>query len=295
MLRFWYFAIALSIVSFMLATFTWMSFPVTSDEKYIERYTKSDSEDLADKHNLHTYFLDLEHGEATLFITPEGKVILIDVGNAKSFSKLQFILSDLKISKIDYVFLTTNDIDHVGAFPFLVESYPIKHVYIPFSDEDNYFSNEIAKALQQTKNMMLKANKIIEIEKDLKIQSLYSNPTVLHIKYKQVSSVLMMSDANYDIEEHLIDNYSDLIKAQILKVGNHGQRLTCTDEFLEIVNPQVAIILGGDVEENSRPSYGVIERLTESWIEVYRNDAKGSVKITFDGEQYEIEASINGY
>jgi len=295
MLRFWYFAIALSLVSFMLASFTWMSFPVTTDEKYIERYTKSDSEDLADKHNLHTYFLDLGYGEATLLITPEGKVILIDVGNVKSFPKLQFILSDLKISEIDYVFLTINDMDHVGAFPLLVEKYRIKNVFIPMSDQDNYFSNDVAKALQNTNSMMLNTNKTIEIEKDLKIQSYYSNPIVLHIKYKQVSSVLMMSDADYDIEEHLIENYNETIKAQILKVGNHGQRLTCTDEFLKIVNPQIAIILGGDVEENSRPSYGVIERLTESWIEVYRNDAKGSVKITFDGEQYEVEASVNGY
>lgn len=294
MTRFWYFAVALSIVSFMLSSFTWMDLPVSRDDKYIERYTKEDP-DNTNQDILKGYFLDLGRGEATIFITPKGKTIMIDTGNADHYKKLSFILKELHIKEIDYLFLTTNDADHIGAFPELHEDFDIGHIFVPKSNHFDMFETAIKEILSKEKNItVLTDNKKLALEDHIDIYSLYANPLVLSLKYKN-HAFLMMSDANFEIEEQLIKKYNAQLRSLVLKVGNHGQSLTNIDDFIKAVDPQIAIILGGDTEDNSRPSYGVIERLTESWIDVYRNDTKGTILITVENDKYEVETNLNNY
>ncbi len=293
MIRLRYFLAALSFVTLMLSSLMWMSLPANKDEEYFERYTKEDLEQPKQSDTLNAYFLDLDRGEATLFVTPTQQTILVDTGNLESFKKLSFILNELNISEIDHVFLTTNQVDYLGGLTSLLEEFKIKHLYLPKAESFDSLARTFQEHLMHADHVaMLAENNRLIIEDGIEVLSLHSMPLVLSLRHQQIS-YLLMSEANFETEEYLLKQYGDRLHAQILKVGNHGQSFTNSDEFLKAVNPQVAIIMGGESDEHSRISNGVIERLLESWIDVYRTDTLGTITITSDGVDYEVKTDLS--
>src|ERR1700730_8296931 len=78
---------------------------------------------------LQIYFVDVEGGQATLFVTPEGKSLLIDTGwpdnNGRDADRIAAAAKDAKISKIDFVLITHFHDDHVGGAPQLAAKIPV--------------------------------------------------------------------------------------------------------------------------------------------------------------------------
>ncbi len=78
---------------------------------------------------LRVYFVDVEGGQATLFVTPEGQSLLIDTGwngnNGRDADRIVAAAKKAGISKIDYVLITHFHEDHVGGAPQLAARIPI--------------------------------------------------------------------------------------------------------------------------------------------------------------------------
>ncbi|HEY4816311.1 MAG TPA: MBL fold metallo-hydrolase [Candidatus Acidoferrum sp.] len=79
--------------------------------------------------NLQVYFVDVEGGQATLFVTPEGKSLLIDTGwpdnNGRDADRIAAAAKDAGIKKIDFVLITHYHDDHVGGAPQLAAKIPV--------------------------------------------------------------------------------------------------------------------------------------------------------------------------
>jgi competence protein ComEC len=79
--------------------------------------------------SLQIYFVDVEGGQATLFITPAGQSLLIDTGwpgnNGRDADRIVAAAHDAGINKIDFVLITHYHDDHVGGAPQLAERIPI--------------------------------------------------------------------------------------------------------------------------------------------------------------------------
>jgi competence protein ComEC len=78
---------------------------------------------------LQIYFVDVEGGQATLFVTPEGKSLLIDTGwpgnNGRDADRIVAAAKDAGIKKIDFVLITHYHDDHVGGAPQLAVKIPV--------------------------------------------------------------------------------------------------------------------------------------------------------------------------
>ena len=78
---------------------------------------------------LQIYFIDVEGGQSTLFVTPAGQSLLIDTGwpdNAgRDADRIVAAAMLAGISKIDYLLLTHYHDDHVGGVPQLAARIPI--------------------------------------------------------------------------------------------------------------------------------------------------------------------------
>jgi competence protein ComEC len=79
--------------------------------------------------DLRVYLIDVEGGQATLFVTPAGQSLLIDTGwpdnNGRDADRIVAAAKKAGISKIDYVLFTHYHTDHVGGAPQLAARIPI--------------------------------------------------------------------------------------------------------------------------------------------------------------------------
>src|ERR1039458_8483498 len=78
---------------------------------------------------LEIYFVDVEGGQATLFVTTEGQSLLIDTGwpgNAsRDADRIVAAAKKAGLSKIDFVLLTHYHVDHAGGVPQLWAKIPV--------------------------------------------------------------------------------------------------------------------------------------------------------------------------
>ena len=79
--------------------------------------------------DLRIYFVDVEGGQATLFVTPAGQSLLIDTGwddnNGRDADRIVLAAKRAHIYKLDYVLITHFHEDHVGGAPQLAARIPI--------------------------------------------------------------------------------------------------------------------------------------------------------------------------
>ena len=78
---------------------------------------------------LRAFFIDVEGGQATLFITPSGQSLLIDTGwdgnNGRDADRIVAIANKAGLRKIDFVLITHFHEDHVGGVAQLLDRIPV--------------------------------------------------------------------------------------------------------------------------------------------------------------------------
>src|SRR6059036_275477 len=83
---------------------------------------------------LDIYVVDVEGGNATLFVTPSGETVLIDTGNggaqaARDAGRIVEAAKDAGVSKIDHLIITHWHGDHFGGLQEVARQLPIAHYY----------------------------------------------------------------------------------------------------------------------------------------------------------------------
>ncbi len=78
---------------------------------------------------LKVYFVDVEGGQATLFVTPDGRSLLVDTGwpgnNGRDADRIAAAAKLAGVTKLNYVLITHFHTDHVGGVPQLVARLPV--------------------------------------------------------------------------------------------------------------------------------------------------------------------------
>jgi beta-lactamase superfamily II metal-dependent hydrolase len=79
---------------------------------------------------LHVYFIDVEGGQATLFVSPSGESMLVDAGypgfDGRDANRIASTVKAAGVSQIDYMLVTHYHNDHVGGVPAIASRLPIK-------------------------------------------------------------------------------------------------------------------------------------------------------------------------
>jgi competence protein ComEC len=83
---------------------------------------------------LRVYVIDVEGGQSTLFVTPEGKSLLVDTGwpdnNFRDADRIVAAANSAGLSRIDSVLITHFHEDHVGGVPQLVQRMPVGKFFV---------------------------------------------------------------------------------------------------------------------------------------------------------------------
>lgn len=122
----------------------------------------------AQKNSLRIVAIDVEGGQATLFIAPGGQSLLIDTGwdknNGRDADRIVAAAKAMGLSRIDTVLLTHYHDDHIGGVPQLVERFPVGTFLdhgerIPSDPNDTSFLERYRKVLAtgKYKHIVVKA------------------------------------------------------------------------------------------------------------------------------------------
>jgi beta-lactamase superfamily II metal-dependent hydrolase len=83
----------------------------------------------AASHDLQVYFIDVDGGQSTLFVTPAGKSLLIDTGwagnNGLDAGRIVAAAKDAGVTRIDYLLFTHYHADHIGGLSELLARMPV--------------------------------------------------------------------------------------------------------------------------------------------------------------------------
>lgn len=93
--------------------------------------------------------------------------------------------------------------------------------------------------------------------------------------------VLITGDMAGSTERKLVGQY-DLPDIEVLMVGHHGSRYSSSQELLQAVRPETAIISVGD-NSYGHPTQEAMDRLSQAGAEIYRTDRQGNILVTVHG------------
>ena len=94
---------------------------------------------------------------------------------------------------------------------------------------------------------------------------LNNNSIVCKLYYRNVS-MMFTGDIEKIAEEKILEKYKDnkaILKSTILKVGHHGSKTSSSEEFINCVNPKVALIGVGAKNKFGHPNEEVLERFNK--------------------------------
>ena len=84
-----------------------------------------------ERSSLDIYVIDVEGGEATLFVSPSGESMLVDTGwpgfNGRDADRIVAAAADVGVTELDYLLVTHFHTDHMGGALQLAERMPIHH------------------------------------------------------------------------------------------------------------------------------------------------------------------------
>ena len=232
--------------------------------------------------------IDVGQGDSIL-IYSKGKSALIDTGgklnynqkNSSSITKYITIplLKSLGIKKLDYIFLTHGDQDHMGEIIYLEKNYTIKNIYLNLG-EANKLEKNIIKKNPNTKKV--KQDQIFQIgnfilyQINKKWHEENTGSSVFYVKHPNLT-FLLMADATEKTETYLLEEYN--LKVDILKIGHHGSNTSTSLPFLQETKPKIAVISVGEKNRYNHPSVEVIKRLTKENIPYLQTKTSGTITI----------------
>ncbi|APC79834.1 TPA: ComEC/Rec2 family competence protein [Clostridium botulinum] len=242
---------------------------------------------------LKVHYIDVGQGDSILVQTKD-KNILIDAGTRKSSDSLISYLKKQHIKKLDYVIATHPHEDHIGGMPKVIEEFEISNFYAPKKTANTKIFKDMILQLKKKNLKINVAKKGISLDLSnnssldflAPVKDNYENTNDSSAVVKLThgnTKFLFTGDAEKTSEKDILNSNEDL-SSNVLKVGHHGSHSSSSKEFLDKINPKIAIISCGKNNDYGHPHKETMKELKKRNIEVYRTDIDGNIVLTSDGE-----------
>ncbi len=253
------------------------------------------------QNRMNIVMIDIGQGDSFLLQFPDNTIALIDAGNAihgfdNGKNVILPLLKNLGINKIDYLFITHLDGDHyLGSFS-IVEKGIVKRAFKPIMNPNFKKDVEYEKFLKKNNVEIFHYHRqkfnfggvrvfVLNDSTASNYKEFDQNNKsgILKLVYGE-TEVLFTGDLEIEGEHLWMKNYKGFLQSDILKAGHHGSKGSTSQEFLDLVNPNLALISAGENNSFKHPHKETIEKLKKKEIEILRTDKSGAIILSLDGK-----------
>jgi len=249
-----------------------------------------------------SYLIALDVGQGDCFLLHNyNKTFMIDTGGdifsngnynfSKKAEELLATLKSLGIRKINYLFITHGDYDHMGEAINLVNNFKVEKVIFNCG-ENNDLEKELIKVLDKKKIKYYSCIKELNIDENklyfLQTKEYDNENDNSNVIYTELSGYkfMFMGDASISTEHEILNKYN-LSDIDVLKVGHHGSKTSSSKDFINEINPKYSIISVGKNNRYGHPNKEVLNNLENS--KIYRTDKDGSIMFKVKNNKLKIE------
>lgn len=240
-------------------------------------------------------FLDVGQGDASL-LQSGGQTLLLDGGstsqkNVGTYVILPYIKQQ-GISCLEAVVLTHTDQDHINGVTEVLEEgkkgwLTVKNLMYPYWMEGTEQGKQLKKLAEEAgasckkiragdRLTIGKAEAVVLYPKEQeKIAEPNAGSLVLFWKWEGVRA-MFTGDLPEEKERELLQN---LPACEILQVGHHGSATSTCREFLEQVQPSLAVISCAMKNRYGHPSPDTVDRLKKTGCEIRYTMKSGAITI----------------
>lgn len=252
--------------------------------------------------------LSVGQGDGIFLQTGEGYHLFIDGGSTDvkkvgTYRILPFFKAK-GIRKIDYWFVTHTDTDHISGLQELLEvGYPVENlIFSKEIEKDEVYEklrmlaeeqNTKLIHLQQGDCMHFGEGKLTCLFPDGDYDSTDKNGMSLVIAYEEDGfSAIFTGDINEAAERRMVES-GVLSKTIFYKVAHHGSNGSNSKEFLEALQPKIAVISCGKNNSYGHPHKETLERLSEENAVILTTSECGEIMIEV-GEEIKMYGFTKG-
>lgn len=251
--------------------------------------------------NVEVHFIDVGQGDSILIRTPQ-KNVLIDAGENNKGDLVVDYLRDLNIKNLDIVIGTHPHSDHIGGMDIVIDKMNVNTVIMPkLPDSMVPTTRTYMDLLKSIKNKGLKITPAVPYtEYDLgngarltilapltDLKGLNNMSVVSRLDFG-TTSILFTGDIEKEAEKSLLENLDNikLLDVDLLDTPHHGSRGSSTNQFLNAVTPDYAVISCAAENDYGHPHKEAVERLSKFCKSIKYTAKQGTVIVTTDGKEF---------
>ncbi len=240
------------------------------------------------KADLAVHFLDVGHGDCAI-IQCDGQAAIIDGGNSESSQLVYAYISQLGISRMEYVFATHPDADHIGGLPAVFHVAEVGKLFSPVLSHDTErfetlsntaaSSNVAVETLKEGDTIPLGGSVMTILNAAADTSDTNDLSFVIRLDYGD-TSFLFCADAGTKVETRLLESGVD-VDVDVLKVSHHGSSSGTLLQFVQAASPQYAVISSSRKYDNLDEE--VVHKLLSSGAHILHTLQNGHIIIQSDG------------
>ncbi|MBU1872306.1 DNA internalization-related competence protein ComEC/Rec2 [bacterium] len=252
-------------------------------------------------------FLDVAQGDAALIKLPDKRTILIDAGDRtfhRDYGELVVapFLKREGIRQIDLLILTHPHSDHIGGAPTIIRNFKVDQIWESDIAAGSRIYQEIHALADSLNIPVLTPNSgdMVTISDNLKLYFLHPSERFLEKHQRNYNdgslvcklvfgdiSILFTGDAEEDSEDYLC-YWDDFLKSTIIKVPHHGSNTSSTAHYVNLVDPEYAIVSVGLNNKFKHPAQSTLQRYRNLGSTIYRTDVEHAIQFQSNGKIVKI-------